>query len=83
MALYLDQYKSFLKVAKKDSELEFQNCTQRVDTFYIHTSKTRKLEGLWCVFKLLLTLCHSQSAVERDSMSTVIQLLQTIGMKLL
>ena len=22
------QYKTFLKVAKKDSELEFQNCTQ-------------------------------------------------------
>ena len=62
----LDQYKSFLKVAKKDSELEFQNCTQRVDTFlYTHLQNKKHFEGLWCIFKLLLTLCHSQSAVER------------------
>ena len=62
----LDQYKSFLKVAKKDSELEFQNCTQRVDTFlYTHLQNKKNFEGLWCVFKLLLTLCHRQSAVER------------------
>ena len=62
----LDQYKSFLEVAKKDSELKFQNCTQRVDTFlYTHLQNKKNFEGLWRVFKLLLTLCHSQSAVER------------------
>ena len=61
-----DQYKSFLKVVKKDSELEFQNCTQRVDTFlYMHIQNKENFKDLWSVFKLLLTLCHSQSAVER------------------
>ena len=60
------QYKTFLKVAKKDSELEFQNCTQRVDTFlYMHIQNKDNFKPLWGVFKLLLTLCHSQSAVER------------------
>ena len=57
----LDQYKSFLKVAKKDSKLDFQNCTQRVNTFlYTHLQNKKNFEGLWCVFNLLLTLCHSQ-----------------------
>ena len=61
-----DQYKSFLKVVKKDSELEFQNCTQRVDTFlYMHIQNKENFKDLWSVFKILLTLCHSQSAVER------------------
>ena len=45
---------------------EFKNCTERVDVF-LHTYMSDKhdFQALWRLFKLLLTIGHSQSSVER------------------
>ena len=62
----LEQYKCFLELSKKEHEFEFKNCTERVDIF-LHTymSDKQHFEVLWRVFKLLLTIGHSQSSVEK------------------
>ena len=62
----LEQNRSFLQFMKKDCDSDSKNNRERVDTFlygYIHEKK--ELQPLWKVFKLLLTLSHSQASVER------------------
>ena len=45
---------------------EFKNCKERVDTFlYAHINDRKDFQSLWSIFKLLITLSHSQSIVER------------------
>ena len=62
----LEQYKCILQFVKKDYEFEIKNCRERVDVFlYAHISDKKEFQPLWSVFKLLLTICHSQSMVER------------------
>ena len=62
----LEQYKCFLQVIKKDHDFEFKNCKERVDVFlYVHFNDKKEFQPLWSVFKPLLTICHSQSMVER------------------
>ena len=62
----MEQYKCFLQFVKKDYKFEFRNCMERVDVFlYAHINDKKEFQSLWSVFKLLLTLCHSQSMVER------------------
>ena len=62
----LEQYKCFLHIVKKEYKFEFKNCKERVDAFlYAHINDRKELEPLWSVFKLLMTLSHSQSIVER------------------
>ena len=59
----LEQYKCFLQFVKKDYEFEFMNCK---DVFlFAHISDKKEFQPLWSVFKLLLTICRSQSMVER------------------
>ena len=53
---------------KKDYEFEFKNCKERVDVFlYAHINDKKEFQPLWGVFKLLLTICHSQAMAERGS----------------
>ena len=62
----LEQYKCILQFVKKDYEFEFKNCKERVDVFlYAHINDKKEFQPLWSIFKLLLTICHSQSMVER------------------
>ena len=45
---------------------EFKNCKERVDVFlYAHINDKKEFQLLLSVFKLLLTICHSQSMLER------------------
>ena len=61
----LEQYKCLLQVIKKEHDFEFKNCKERVDVFlYAHINDKEKFQLLQSVFKLLLTICHSQSMVE-------------------
>ena len=60
----LEQDKYFLQFVKKDYEFEFKNFKERVDVFlYAHINDKKEFQPLWTVFKLLLTICHSQSMV--------------------
>ena len=61
----LEQYKCFLQVLKKEHHLEFKNCKERVDVFLYAYINDKEFQPLWSVFKVLLTICHSQSMVER------------------
>ena len=62
----LEQFKCFLQFVKKDYECELKNCKERVDVFlYAHINNKKEFQPLWSVFKLLLTICHTQSMVER------------------
>ena len=61
----LEQYKCFLQVIKKEHDFEFKNCKERVDVFLYAHINDKEFQPLWSVFKLLLTICHSQSMVER------------------
>ena len=48
--------------------------------FYAHINDKKEFQPLWSVFKLLLTICHSQSMVERGfSVNNVVA--QTLEMK--
>ena len=45
---------------------EFKNCKDRVDVFqYAHIKNKKEIQPLWSVFKVLQTICHSQSMMER------------------
>ena len=61
----LEQYRSFLQFVKKDCDSGFRNNRERVDAFlYGYISDKKELQPLWKVFKLLLTISHSQASVE-------------------
>ena len=62
----LAQDRSFPQFVKKDCDSDFKNNRERGDTFfYGYISDKKELQPLWKVFKLLLTLSHSQASVER------------------
>ena len=60
------QCRSFLQCVKKDCDSDFRNSREGVDSFlYGYISDKKEFQPLWKVFKLLLTLSHSQASVER------------------
>ena len=62
----LEQYKCSLQFVKKDYEFEFKNCKERVDVFlYVCINDKKEFQPLWSVFKLLMTIFHGQSMVQR------------------
>ena len=63
------QYREFLKVAIAEKRNDFQNfqkAKMRLDEFYNgHIGKCPAYADIWEVCKMILTLSHGQSAVER------------------
>ena len=51
---------------KKEYALEFKNCKEGVGVFlYAYLNDRKEFQELWSVFKLLMTISHSQAIVER------------------
>ena len=62
----LEQYRDFLQFVKREHSTEFLECQERIDSFlYGYLNDKKEFQLLWKVFKLLLTISHGQSTVER------------------
>ena len=65
----LRQYKTFIREVGRHGRKEFSafnNIKDELDTFlFTHLGKKPRFEELWSLVKLLLTLSHGQSQVER------------------